>query len=402
MKTKILLLVALGSFTIGATAQNMKDEKVSFTYIQLPSNPFKSGTEEFSVSVTQDFDQRNADSVTWYEARLAKVREEREIAMKAWNDAKNGIDRNYFTAMAAYEKRVAAGDTNAVKPANQVYGSCPCTPDPAPPFLTADIETDAIANMVSIPGMNRSESGAKITLGFRGFDKGKIKESKSSAGDWTYSIKFRHPVQVKIEDKDGSVIMDKILASSNGYQSASSPKFKSVYELKIWWMDNEETFWNKRQKDVINGIISKLNAMLADDIGFPTRSRTIEIYTAKDRNHDYTDVLEAYQSVQDGLLQLADDREKDAALEYFGTAVSQYQAILSQSDTKNKKARINKKVTAAMFCNIAHCFLWMDDYSQASLYLSKAANLGVGKYKRHGQNLKPFLLNQKKRYSANQ
>jgi len=402
MKTKLLLLLVLGSFTIGASAQNIKDQKVTYSYIQLPSKPFKSGTEEFSVTVTQDFDQRNEDSVVWYEARLAKVREERNAAMKIWNDSKGDIDKAYYAAMSNHEQQVALGSTTSIKPPNPVYGSCPCTPDPSEPFKTSDIPTSAIEEMVQIPMMTRSENGAKITIGFQGFDKGPIKESKSSTGEYTYSISYRHPIHVKIEDKDGSVIIDKLLPGSTGYTAKSTQKFKTSYDFKIWWMDNEETFWAQRQKDVINKVISNLNNMLAEDIGFPTRTRKIEIYTAKDKNHDYSDVLQAYQSLQDGLLQLSSDRDKDAAIEYLGTAVSQYQAILGQSDTRDKKARVNKKVTAAMYCNIAECFMWMDDYSQAELHLNKAANLGIGKYKRHGNNMKPFLHKQKKRFGANQ
>lgn len=402
MKTKLLLLLASGSLAFSTTAQNIQDQRVTFSYIQLPGNPLESGSEEFSVLVTQDFDQRNQDSLDWYDDRLEKVREERQIAMDAWFEEKKKVDKSYYAAMANYEKQIAAGSTTAAKPADPIYGPCPCTPDPEKPFLTEDVPTDAIADMVKIPGFERSDNGVKITIGFKGFDKGPTKETKSSTGEYTYSIMYKHPIHVKIEDVNGSVVMDKVLPSSDGFQSFTTQKFKSQYDFKVWWMDNEETFWQQRQKDVINKVVGNLNTMLANDLGYPVRSRTTEIYTAKDRNFDYTDLLEAYQSAQDGLLQLSSDRDKGAALEYLGKAVTQYNTILGQSDVNDKKARINKKVTAAMYCNIAECYMWMDDYSQAELYLNKAANLGVGKYRRHGNNMKPFLLSQKKRFAANQ
>jgi hypothetical protein len=356
---------------------------------------------QFSASVVQNFDQRNEDSLQWYDQRLEQVRLERKAAMDLWNEDKKKIEKSYWAAMSAYEAQVDSGSTTAAKPLEPFYGSCPCNPDPKKPFLTNDISVDAIAGMVKIPGFQSAEGGAKITIGFQGFDKGTMKKG-GAAGAITYAIQYKHPIHVKIEDTDGTIVMDKILPSSTGFQTTTSPKFKNDWDFKAWWIDNEETFWAERQIDIINTVIGKLNAMLADDIGFAVKSRTSEFYTVKGKNYDYTDLLEAFQSAQDGLLQLGSDVEKNSALEYLGTAVVQYEAIIAQSDINDKKAKISKKVTAAMFCNIAECYLWMDDFSKAELYLNKAANLGVGKYKRHGNSLKPFLLNQKKRFSANQ
>ncbi len=401
MKIKLLLL-AVGFVAFNAAAQNIQDEKVTYSYIQLPSNPFESGTEKFSVSVTQDFEERNQDSLEWYEQRLEQVRQEREAAMKLWFEEKERIDRSYYEAMAKYEKDVAAGSTTSVKPTDPVYTACPCMPDPDKPFLTDDIPVDAVSEMIKIPGFERAEGGAKITLGFQGFDKGEITHKKETTGDIKYTIQYKHPVHVKIEDKDGTVTYDKLHPSTTGFQTFTTQAFKSEYEFKLWWMDNEETFWTQRQKDVINVVVGSLNGKLANEIGYPKQSRTTEIYTAKDRDFDYTDLLEAYQSAKDGLLQLSVDRDKEAALEYLGTAISKYNQILTESDVNNKKARINHKVTAAIYCNLAECYMWMDDFSQAELFLNKAANVGVGKYKRHGNNMMPFLMDQKKRFAANQ
>ena len=402
MKTKILLLAITCVLSHHVTAQNVQDKKITYSYIQLPAKPFKTGTEVFAVTVTQDFDQRNEDSLEWHEKEVELAKERRRLAMEAWNSQKKEIDRSYFAAMANWEKQVAAGNTTAAKPGDPVYGACPCEPDPPAPFLTDDIDQAGVINMVEIPGFTKGEGGAVISLGFKGFDKGATTETKTSTGDLVYKIAYKHPVQVKITDKDGAVVYDMIHPGSSGFKSYSTEKFKSSYDFKLWWMDNEEAFWTQRQKDVINSILSSLNGMLASDYGYPTKSKVAEIYTAKDKDHDYTDLLEAFQNTQDGLLQLASDRDKDAALNYFGNAVTQYQTILNESNTADKKARVNKKITSAVYCNIAECFMWMDDFSQAELFLNKAANLGIGKYKRHGNSLKPFLSDQKKRFSANQ
>lgn len=395
-----LFFLALYSF-IGS-AQNIKDQKVNYSYIQLPAKPFESGTESFSVVVTQDFEQRNQDSLDWYDKRLVEVKEERKLAAEAWSNQKLKINRSYYTAMSNWEKLVKAGDTTTAKPADAAYGACPCIPDPIKPFLTDDLPLESIAGLLKIPGFEKSEDGAKIALAFQGFVKGSTKEKKAVSGQFTYAIQYKHPVKVTITDKGGAIVYNSVYSRSTNFQTFTTQKFKSSYDFKLWWLDNEETFWLQRQKTVFNAVASSLNNMLANDFGFPTKSRQTEIYTAKDKNHDYTDLLEAFQNTQDGLLQLASDRDKDAAIDYLGNAVSQYQKILNESNISDKKARINKKVTSAIYCNLAECLVWMDDYSQSELFLNKAANIGLGKYKRHGNNLKPFLSNQKKRYAANQ
>ena len=402
MKTKLLLVGCIALFSFTSIAQNIQDKKINYSYIQFPAKPLKSGTEVYSVTVQQDFDQRNQDSLEWHEEQVKLAKERRELAMNAWNEQKKVVDRSYYAAMAEWEKQVAAGNTAAAKPGDPVYGQCPCEPDPPKPFLTNDIDADNVIGRIEIPGFTKGEGGATISLAFQGFDKGATTEKKSTSGDYVYTIKYKHPVKVKITDKGGAVVYDMIHPATSGFKSYTSQKFKSSYEFKLWWMDNESTFWEQRQKDVIGSIVSGINGMLSNDFGYPTKSKVAEIYTAKDKDHDYTDLLEAFQNVQDGLLQLASDRNKSAALNYFGNAVSQYQTILNESNTSDKKARVNKKVTSAVYCNIAECFLWMDDFSQAELFLNKAANLGIGKYKRHGNSLKPFIADQKKRFIANQ
>ena len=104
---KISLLFALFIlFSSFAFSQNIQDKKVNYSYIQLPAKPFQSGTESFAVTVSQDFKQRNQDSLDWYENRLKQVQEERKLALEAWNNQKVEIERTYYTAMSNWAKLV--------------------------------------------------------------------------------------------------------------------------------------------------------------------------------------------------------------------------------------------------------------------------------------------------------
>ena len=50
-------------------------------------------------------------------------------------------------------------------------------------------------------------------------------------------------------------------------------------------------------------------------------------------------------------------------------------------------------------CNLAELYLWKADFNHAELQLNLAIANG-GKFKRHAEDEKPFLANQKKRWDA--
>jgi hypothetical protein len=68
----------------------------------------------------------------------------------------------------------------------------------------------------------------------------------------------------------------------------------------------------------------------------------------------------------------------------------------------NGKARINKKITALLYANLATAYLWSNDFDNAELYINKALTIGVLKYKNHCKRLQSSMSDLKLRYDANQ
>lgn len=401
---KITLGLAAVLISAGMSAQNIKDNKVSFSYIQLPGSPLPSGTENFSTSLDQDMlIQLNEDSTERYELKLEEARKRYEEKMKTWKEEKAKIDKAYYASMANYEKLVAAGNTTAQKPVPPAENSCPCIDAPPAPFLANEVEESLISGL-TIPGFSQG-GGANIELVFEGFTKGPIKENittKDNVKSYTYSYQYKYPVKFVVTDEGGAVIRDEYINGSNNFKAMSTSKFTSQYDYKAWQIDGEEPFWRSMENSVKNSSVSAVNGILSDKYGYPTKSRMIEIYTAKDKNHDYSDLVKAYTDAQDGYLMLNGDREKNSAMSKLANAIQQWESTLKESDINNKKARISKKVTGALYANLAEAYSWMDDYSNAQLYANKAINLGVGKFKRHAQNILPFIQGQKARFLANE
>jgi hypothetical protein len=81
-------------------------------------------------------------------------------------------------------------------------------------------------------------------------------------------------------------------------------------------------------------------------------------------------------------------------------AIQIWMAALEESTPSIKKSRINDKVTALLYVNIAEAYLWMNEFDEADTYIQKAKAGGVGKYKREAQNMEAFMKIKKLRYQA--
>ena len=118
MKRSIFLLMALmASVSFG---QNVTENKVSFNYIQLPTNPISEDYTTFNVIVERKYEQANEDSLQAYQVRLEQATLQYEAELNAWKEQRKVVLRDYYTKMAAWQKQVNAGNTAAQKPTDPI------------------------------------------------------------------------------------------------------------------------------------------------------------------------------------------------------------------------------------------------------------------------------------------
>jgi tetratricopeptide (TPR) repeat protein len=82
-------------------------------------------------------------------------------------------------------------------------------------------------------------------------------------------------------------------------------------------------------------------------------------------------------------------------------AINVWKKALTESNPGDNKARINDKVTALIFYNIAEAYMWMSNFDEAEQYINKAINAGEMKYKTEAKRLQGVLADQKLRWNAN-
>jgi hypothetical protein len=399
MKRVLLLMTVLCSGVV--LGQNVQDQKISFKYVQWPTNPIDNSISDYEVIFEKGYEQANEDSLTINKTKVEAAELKFNAEMDVWNEQKVVIDRAWLTDMMNWQKQVNAGSTTAVRPAPVTYTPRPEMDIVNPPILTEEIDENTVTNTVRLDGYSKSSGGATVTVKILGFQHAKISEKRSGSGTstkYTYSFTYRMPVQIKVEGAGSTVLDHRIL---DGYKTFTKT-FTTSYEFKLWWLDNKDGFWKSRQREMVNYVLGETNKYLNEKCGFPEKARGTEVFTVKKfKDHDYSDLILAYTEAKQGYDVLYRDKNKGEAYPKLEKAISIWETALKESNPSDNKSRIEKKITALLYANLAEAYMWKDDFSTAELYINKGTSAGVSKYKNVCNKLKPLLNDLKMRYQTN-
>lgn len=398
------ILLSLAIFIAGVSyGQNVQDQKVSFSYIQLPSNPIEKGITTFSiVNDVTNFTKSNEDSMSVYQNKLSTF----EAEFETWLQDKKRIDKLHLMELAKWERATnaaVAGTPALVMPIKQPYPKQPIKEEIRLPLLTEDITESQSNSAISLEGYTKGEGGATITLTFMGFQNAKISMKKTGTAATTkyaYTSSCKMPIRVKVEVPGGVVVLDEVV--NNGAQVAAIKTYDNKYEHEVWLIDNYDTYWAGRQKALLASSLKAVNDLINDRCGFPKRGRSTEIYTVKKhKGHNYSDLIDAYTQVKSGYDLLFKDVERKSAIAKIDKGIKIWEEALTESNPGDNKSRVNKKVTALLYANLAEAYMWKNDFDSADNYLQKAKVAGVSKYKTFGKRLQGVLNGLKARYEAN-
>ncbi len=148
-------------------------------------------------------------------------------------------------------------------------------------------------------------------------------------------------------------------------------------------------FGLRRQKGAVRlASLKAANALINDKCGYPKRTRSTEIYTVKKhKGHDYSDLIDAYTNVKSGYDLLFKDVDRKSAIAKIENGIEIWEDALEETNPFDNKDRVNKKVTALLYANLAEAYMWINDFDAADNYLQKAKIGGVSKYKTFAKRL---------------
>lgn len=403
---KILLFASI--LMVGVSfAQNVDDQKITFNYIQLPSDPIK-GPKVYNIELNHDkYVASNEDSLEAYEARITLA----ESQLVSWIEQKRKVDQANLLEMDKWQKSVnaatAAGTPAPPQPAKQPYPEMPkLKQELDEPILTTEITDGMVDAAIQLEGFTKGEGGATIKIAFEGLKNSAVEKKVTGTGAATkyeYYAKYEMPAVLTVEVPGQGIIINENI--NFGQKSKLINKYDSEYSFQYWRMDNYNQYWVTLQQQELTSILSSINNIVNEKCGFPTKSYATEIYTVKKhKGQNYNDLIDAYTNAKAGYDLIYKDVSKSDAIKKLQKACDIWEKALQESDVNDNKARINDKVTALIYVNLAEAYMWMNEWTTADGYIQKAKIMSVaaGKYKREAGDVETFMKYLKDRYTANQ
>ncbi len=394
-------MFCFGSFAV--SAQNIADNKVTFSYIQLPTNPVDPGYSTYSIVLNRGFEMSNEDSLNIFAVRTEAASINYDALMTAWREQKKSVDRKYLRDMAAWEKASYVPGSTVAQPIRGAYPLQPIMEEIDEPMLHDDLRDDFVNRKINVDGFSVGEGGAVITIDMGALSDMKILSKKSGTAATTkyvYSCTYRLSAMVKVECPANGIVLNTMVGNST--KTHAMKTFSSKYDFQLYWMDNKATFWNELQSKARNSVLTAINNNLSSAMGFPVKRRTTEVFSVKKfKDHSYSDLVETYTLAKQGYDLIRNDRDRTGAADKLQDAISQWESILGESNPGDKNSRINEKVTAMIYYNLAEAYMWTSDFDEAEQYINRAINGGSSKFKGMAKDLQKYLPKRKSRWQAN-
>jgi hypothetical protein len=380
-------------------AQNIDDNNASFGYIQLPMQKLNAAITSYEVRVIHTYKTANEDSSKVFQQRKETAEKNYKTQYDLWLTQKKNIDKQYYAQLAQYEKNVNAG-VAATAPAAPLYPASPLfVPVEQPRLHTELTDTDVAASM-DLKGFTKGLGGAILTIDILPIRDVRIIETKTGTGPSTkyeYKCQYVLPVDVSFDTPtDGNRLKKRFF---EGLQYQTMKSYNSRWEYLVWLADNEQQFYKDLERDARKRAFAEINTTLNNEFGFVPMTRGTEIYSVKKyKDYDYSDVITAYTATSQAFALVYKDKNRAASFDKIDQAVLKWKTILQDSNPTDEKSRINDKVSAVIYCNLAELLVWRGDFDQAELYLNLALNSGVLKARNHAERVASFYADQRKRW----
>jgi len=373
-------------FCLPVTAQNIDDNFVTFNYTQLPLTSVEEGLRSYRFEVVTDVEGANMDSTSTYQIRLDNAVSLYQKRMETW-----------LSKMSLLQQQENSSGLSQ----SMNYPAKPSLDLVLKP-IQHSVSTNATASGIKISGFNEGADGLLVKYTLLPLKNMKFSYSKKGeAANTKYDYKCSYVLQAKMEviDPSNTVLFEKIVG---GTQIKSLGKYKSTYDFAKWYMNNRTSFYSQIESEGRKAAVSGSAGALDSQFGYINKSRKAEIYSVKKyKDYDYTDVILAFDQTSEALIQIEGSRDRSEAMDALDNAREMWLTILEESNLQNKKERINAKISAMIWCNLAEIAVWMADFNEADNQVSKTMNSGVFKAKSHIKGEKSFYADQKTRWNAN-
>lgn len=418
MKTKLLLfLISILTFPL-LHAQNIKSDEVEYRYIKLPLTPLASSIQNYQSSIFAAYEADNKRNQEEYTAEMDKAEAEYQAEMAGYPAKVKAAEDKYTSEMEEWNKKSLAEkviDKQILNENNKPVKQIPSQPykrSVSLPVLKTSYDYPALASTYLILDgyQNNPENAVRIDVTLYGFDYTKPRQlteqksvasvvnGKSTTRQVTYyhiEFTYRHTMSVRVTPPDGKELFFLTPQELNNYQTYKSSNSDKSIAI------NEEQLIKTHEEKILQENLHFINDLVNDKIGFKRELRKTSLSYVKSKDETYTDLLIAFNDASAGLRTLNDD--SDVAKTKLQNAVKTWESAIQEADLDNKKARINKNVTIAIYFNLLEAYFVLRDYESAEKIFSALNTLPISKSERKlKEDYETSFNDLKKRIIANQ
>ena len=413
---KSTLFVAL-ALAFNSFAQSVKGEQITYTYVKLPSNPVQPKPTAYTATVTAAYEAENQKLMAQYEADKAQAEADyqRDMAdlpnkqkaaddkfereMKAWNEKS--------TASKIIEKQVLNENNKPVKD----YVAQPYRRTVPMPVMKTSYDYNSLASTyLFIDGLQKGAANAlNYTVTLQGFEATpakivtEVKDEVSRKDGVSTTIKvtyyhieftYRHPMSFRVTNAINQEIYAAAPAEFTEFKLYKGTATKTQPSMDV------SAVLKQMEDKCLQDNLKVINHMVNDRIGYERTEETFELNFVKSKNESHNDLLDAFNAANLGFKMLGTNEAQGAMK--LNEAIGIWNKALEESDIDNKKARIDKDITIAIYFNLLEAYFALRNTAAADEILKTMGRMDISnREKKQREAYEQAYIDLKLRMAAN-
>ncbi|MEY4289626.1 MAG: hypothetical protein RLZZ30_1714 [Bacteroidota bacterium] len=398
-------------------AQSVKSEDITYTYVKLPTNPVQPKVDNYYSTITSSAEAENAKLMAEYEAEKARAEADYQREMADYPAKVKAADDKYAKEMEVYNAKSTATKViekqllnENTKPVHD-YVAQPYRRTVSQPVLKTSYDYPSLAaTYLVLDGFTKAQVNAlSYTVNIQGFehsqpqiktevkDEVSVKDGVRTTYKVTYyyiEFTYKMPMSVRVAGMNNQEIFYVApveLTNTKTYKSSQSKTAPSS-DFSFLIKSTEEAILKENLKFI--------NHLVNDRIGYEITTRATSLDYVKSKNDAHADVMEAYNNATIGLKTLTTN--ETLAKQKLTAAIDAFKVILTESDAYDKKARIDKDITTAIYFDLLECYFAMRNTADAEAILKSLGQLDLSnRDKKQKEKMDELFLDLTLRKAAN-
>lgn len=238
-----------------------------------------------------------------------------------------------------------------------------------------------IKNVAKIDGVEKTiRDGARLLVRLETYYRGEreiVETTKSEKrGDekvdvkyFAYAFEYNYPLYYELSlPGEPDPLSSGFLAQSDVNSRFTTRRYASRSELNSYWSENSSKVQTRLRQELLNKTTADLRAVLSSSYEFAQISNLVLFTTVKKfKKHSYEDVTASFEAAQKAMASISPEDAVfgDEFTANMQEAIDGWKKSLTESDVDDRKSRINKKVSEALYRNLYKGYTLMGDFENA-------------------------------------